>query len=101
MVRERNGDGWKVWETDVSGRLLLVHDNDVWACCKHPLLGVCLRRSVNLMKWKCHIPGKSGTDWAGGFFPLSVEFSEDYPTKPPKVTEGLSIPSHPTLSLLR
>ncbi|GLC41473.1 SUMO-conjugating enzyme sce1 [Pleodorina starrii] len=40
--------------------------------------------SVNLMKWKCHIPGKQGTDWEGGFFPLTMEFSEDYPTKPPK-----------------
>lgn len=37
------------------------------------------------MKWKCHIPGKQGTDWEGGFYPLTMEFSEDYPTKPPKV----------------
>ncbi len=37
------------------------------------------------MKWKCHIPGKQGTDWEGGFFPLTMEFTEDYPTKPPKV----------------
>lgn len=37
------------------------------------------------MKWKCFIPGKPGTDWEGGFYPLSMEFSEDYPTKPPKV----------------
>ena len=41
--------------------------------------------SVNLMRWKCHIPGKTETDWAGGFYPLTMEFSEDYPTKPPKV----------------
>ena len=37
------------------------------------------------MKWKCHIPGKADTDWAGGFYPLTMEFTEDYPTKPPKV----------------
>lgn len=37
------------------------------------------------MKWNCFIPGKPGTDWEGGFYPLSMEFSEDYPTKPPKV----------------
>ena len=43
------------------------------------------RRSVNLMKWNCHIPGKSSTDWDGGYFPLSMEFTEDYPAKPPKV----------------
>ena len=46
---------------------------------------VSCRRSVNLMKWNCHIPGKSGTDWDGGYFPLSMEFTEDYPAKPPKV----------------
>jgi ubiquitin-protein ligase len=37
------------------------------------------------MKWKCYIPGKANTDWEGGFYPLSMEFSEDYPAKPPKV----------------
>jgi ubiquitin-conjugating enzyme E2 I len=37
------------------------------------------------MKWKCYIPGKANTDWDGGFYPLSMEFSEDYPAKPPKV----------------
>jgi hypothetical protein len=45
-------------------------------------------RSTNLMKWNCFIPGKPGTDWEGGFYPLSMEFSEDYPTKPPKVQRG-------------
>ena len=36
------------------------------------------------MRWKCSIPGREGTDWQGGFFPLTMEFSEDYPAKPPK-----------------
>lgn len=40
--------------------------------------------SVNMMKWKCYIPGKQGTDWDGGYFPLTMEFSNDYPAKPPK-----------------
>ncbi|KAH9663682.1 UBC core domain-containing protein [Citrus sinensis] len=40
--------------------------------------------SVNLMVWHCTIPGKAGTDWEGGFFPLTLHFSEDYPSKPPK-----------------
>lgn len=40
--------------------------------------------SINLLRWKCHIPGRSSTDWEGGFFPLTMEFTEDYPTKPPK-----------------
>jgi len=38
------------------------------------------------MKWKCFIPGKKGTDWEGGFYPLSMEFTDDYPAKPPKVS---------------
>lgn len=36
------------------------------------------------MVWKCYIPGRQGTDWEGGFYPLTMEFSEDYPSKPPK-----------------
>ena len=43
--------------------------------------------AVNLMKWTCGIPGKAGTDWEGGVYPLTIEFSEDYPAKPPKVRE--------------
>ena len=40
--------------------------------------------SFDLMKWESGIPGKEGTDWAGGIFKVSLEFSEDYPSKPPK-----------------
>jgi len=36
-----------------------------------------------MFRWECGIPGKKGTHWQGGVFPLSIEFSEDYPTKPP------------------
>ena len=43
-------------------------------------------RSDNIFRWKCQIPGKEGTDWEGGYFPLTLEFTEDYPSKPPKVT---------------
>ncbi|XP_066343689.1 SUMO-conjugating enzyme SCE1-like [Miscanthus floridulus] len=39
--------------------------------------------SVNLMAWKCVIPGKEGTDWEGGYFPLTLHFPEDYPSSPP------------------
>lgn len=37
------------------------------------------------MKWNCHIPGKEGTLWEGGFYPLTMEFTEEYPARPPKV----------------
>ena len=41
--------------------------------------------SVDLCKWDCRLPGKEGTAWAGGSFPLSLEFpADDYPSKPPK-----------------
>jgi ubiquitin-conjugating enzyme E2 I len=40
--------------------------------------------SSDLMKWKAGIPGKAGTDWEGGVFTVSMEFSEEYPSKPPK-----------------
>ncbi|KAL0488023.1 ubiquitin conjugating enzyme E2 [Acrasis kona] len=39
---------------------------------------------VDLMKWECGIPGKAGTLWEGGEYRLNMEFSEDYPAKPPK-----------------
>eukprot|EP01098_Paradermamoeba_levis_P015637 TRINITY_DN8044_c0_g1_i1.p1 TRINITY_DN8044_c0_g1~~TRINITY_DN8044_c0_g1_i1.p1 ORF type:complete len:137 (+),score=21.03 TRINITY_DN8044_c0_g1_i1:106-516(+) len=35
--------------------------------------------STNLMLWHCGIPGKQGTNWAGGIYPLTMEFSEDFP----------------------
>jgi len=36
------------------------------------------------MIWDCVIPGKAKTIWEGGFYPLIMEFSDEYPTKPPK-----------------
>lgn len=40
--------------------------------------------SSDIMNWEAGIPGKEGTDWEGGVFKVSMEFSEDYPSKPPK-----------------
>lgn len=40
--------------------------------------------SSNIMSWMAGIPGKEGTDWEGGVYKVSMEFSEDYPSKPPK-----------------
>jgi len=38
----------------------------------------------DIMKWECGIPGKTGTIWEGGEYLLTINFSEDYPSKPPK-----------------
>lgn len=40
--------------------------------------------SLNLMKWECGIPGKRNTPWEGGIFKLNMDFSDEYPAKPPK-----------------
>ena len=40
--------------------------------------------SQNIMKWDCIIPGKAATIWEGGLIGLTMEFTEDYPSKPPK-----------------
>lgn len=40
--------------------------------------------SLQMMTWECGIPGKVGTIWEGGVYPLTLEFSEDYPSRPPK-----------------
>ena len=40
--------------------------------------------STNLMRWETGIPGKEGTDWAGGVFKVIFEFPDEYPSKPPK-----------------
>ncbi|KAJ1272374.1 hypothetical protein BS78_06G197000 [Paspalum vaginatum] len=39
--------------------------------------------SANLMLWNCVVPGNQGTDWEGGYFPLTLHFNEDYPSRPP------------------
>ena len=38
----------------------------------------------NIMRWDCIIPGKAGSIWEGAAVPMLMEFSEDYPSKPPK-----------------
>ncbi|XP_059286234.1 SUMO-conjugating enzyme SCE1-like isoform X2 [Lycium ferocissimum] len=51
--------------------------------------------SVNLMVWHCTIPGKPATDWEGGFYPITMHFSEDYPSNPPmcKFPQGFFHPN--------
>ena len=39
----------------------------------------------SLYRWKAVIFGPDDTEWEGGIFRLILEFTEDYPNKPPKV----------------
>lgn len=40
--------------------------------------------SSDIMVWEAGIPGKEGTDWEGGVFKVRMEFSDEYPSRPPK-----------------
>lgn len=40
--------------------------------------------SLNLFMWECGIPGKAGTIWEGHIYKLSMDFSDEFPSKPPK-----------------
>ncbi|CAK0785873.1 hypothetical protein CVIRNUC_009086 [Coccomyxa viridis] len=39
--------------------------------------------SVDMMHWQCRIPGKKGTIWEEGLYPVDLRFSTDYPALPP------------------
>jgi len=39
----------------------------------------------DIMKWTAVIFGPTDTPWEGGTFKLTLDFSEEYPNKPPKV----------------
>ena len=39
---------------------------------------------MDMMNWETGIPGKDGTDWAGGVHKVDMHFSNDFPSKPPK-----------------
>ena len=50
----------------------------------------------NIMKWNAVIFGPEGTDWEGGVFKLTFEFTSDYPQLPPTV-KFVTIPFHPNV----
>lgn len=39
----------------------------------------------NMMSWEAIIFGPDDTSWEGGSFKLIIEFTEEYPNKPPNV----------------
>ena len=40
-------------------------------------------KSTDLMHWEFQIPGKEGTDWQGGLFKVTMDFTNNYPADPP------------------
>ena len=40
--------------------------------------------TLDMMKWEAGIPGKDNGLWEGGLYHLTMQFSEDYPARPPK-----------------
>ncbi len=41
--------------------------------------------SVDLHTWSCLVPGKQGSAWEGGVFPVTLKFPKNYPANPPAV----------------
>ena len=37
----------------------------------------------DILNWEVIIPGKDNTLWEGARIPMTMQFSEDYPNKPP------------------
>jgi ubiquitin-conjugating enzyme E2 I len=40
----------------------------------------------DMFVWEAGIPGKENTDWAGGVYKVRLEFTEEFPSRPPKCT---------------
>mmetsp|Transcript_10887 Transcript_10887/g.32620 ORF Transcript_10887/g.32620 Transcript_10887/m.32620 type:complete len:161 (-) Transcript_10887:556-1038(-) len=40
--------------------------------------------SMDWMQWDCKIPGKPGTAWEGGLYPVTLIFKEAYPHSAPE-----------------
>ena len=38
-----------------------------------------------MLVWECLVPGVDGTDWAGAYYPVTITFGDQYPSKPPRV----------------
>ncbi|ODV64981.1 ubiquitin-conjugating enzyme [Hyphopichia burtonii NRRL Y-1933] len=41
--------------------------------------------SLDLNFWTAGIPGKPNTLWSDAVYPITIQFPEEYPSKPPKV----------------
>ena len=52
----------------------------------------------NIMKWEAIIFGPEDSPWESGIFYLTLDFTEDYPNKPPQVKFQKTI-FHPNVKL--
>lgn len=52
--------------------------------------------SYNMLKWICEIPGPVGTIWEDGTYTLYMDFTHDYPIRPPKCVFKPVLP-HPNI----
>lgn len=39
---------------------------------------------LDLLKWEAGVPGKAQGPWEGGLYYMTLQFTEDYPSRPPK-----------------
>ena len=49
-----------------------------------------------MTKWEAIIIGPDDTEWEGGIFKLLIEFTDEYPTKPP-IVKFISKMYHPNI----
>ena len=51
-----------------------------------PIAGVVIEPTENdVMIWNIHIDGPEGTPFIGGVFTVNLDFTDNYPFKPPKI----------------
>ncbi|ELP92783.1 SUMO-conjugating enzyme UBC9, putative [Entamoeba invadens IP1] len=49
----------------------------------------------DLFRWECLVPGAKDTIWEGGYYPVKMNFSPEYPAAPPRcyLPEGFFHPN--------
>ena len=63
----------KLWRRD--------HPIGFWA---RPLANNDDAAATSSWTWEAGVPGKKGTNWEGGVYKVQMEFSDEYPSRPPK-----------------
>eukprot|EP00658_Telonema_sp_P-2_P000556 TRINITY_DN1020_c0_g1_i1.p1 TRINITY_DN1020_c0_g1~~TRINITY_DN1020_c0_g1_i1.p1 ORF type:complete len:173 (-),score=50.91 TRINITY_DN1020_c0_g1_i1:633-1151(-) len=80
---QRRVRGWRERMSTKARRAVL---KDFKAISRDPPPGVTGAPSENdVMKWWCKIEGPADTPWQGALLNLTINFTEEYPMKPPEV----------------